>query len=76
MYVPVDNSQTVATSVCINLIYLVSEHLDPAVSPMYWIGAVSINVLICVCDEVHGHTSHSLLRGELSTKAVHTKNDL
>ena len=43
---------------------------------MHWIGAVSIDVLICVCDEVHGHASHSLLRGELSTKAVHTKNNL
>ena len=71
----IDNSQTVQLSVYI-LIYLVSEHLDPAVSPVHWIGTVSINVLICVCDKVHGHASHSLLRGELSTKAVHTKNDL
>ena len=56
--------------------YLVPEHLDPAVGPMHWIGAVSINILICVRDKVHGHTSHTLLRGELRAKAVHTKNNL
>jgi hypothetical protein len=56
--------------------YLIPEHLDPTVSPVHWIGAVSVNALISVCDKVHGHTSHTLLRRELSAKAVHTKNNL
>ena len=61
---------------CAQVNYLVPEHLDPAVSPVHRTGAVSINALICVHDKVHGRTSHTLLRGELCAKAVHTKNNL